>query len=115
MAVTTVEKLDIGGKPTLKDQIGRGRPHLLPVSSTCPSSSTGEPPPSTEEMKLPPTTRSRATKQSKLSTRPQYYNPDPVTRMFGRANEATVEGIGVSTNYLVDTGATVTIVSSVIN
>ena len=32
--------------------------------------------------------------------------------MFGRANEATVEVNGVSTTCLVDTGATVTIVST---
>ena len=54
----------------------------------------------------------RNAKRSKLSTEPQYYNPDPVTRMFGRANEATVEVKGVPTTCLVDTGATITIVNA---
>ena len=54
----------------------------------------------------------RNAKRSKLSTKPQYYNPDPFARMFGRANEATVEVNGVSTTCLVDTGATVTIVNA---
>ena len=54
----------------------------------------------------------RNAKRSKLSTKPQYYNPDPVARMFGRANEATVEVNGVSTTCLVDTRATVTIVNA---
>ena len=52
----------------------------------------------------------KATKK-KLATQPQYYNPDPVARMFGRANEAKAEVNGVPTTCLVDTGATVTIVS----
>ena len=47
----------------------------------------------------------------KLATQPQHYNPDPVARMFGRANEAKAEVNGVPTTCLVDTGATVTIVS----
>ena len=54
----------------------------------------------------------RNAKRSKLSTKPQYYNPDPIARMFGRANEDTVEVNGVSTTCLVDTGATVTIVNA---
>ena len=51
-------------------------------------------------------------KQSKLSSKPQYYNPDPVARLFGRANEAPVEINGVSTTSLIDTGATVTIINA---
>ena len=53
----------------------------------------------------------KAAKKKKLATQPQYYNPDPVARMFGRANEAKAEVNGVPTTCLVDTGATVTIVS----
>ena len=56
--------------------------------------------------------RPKTAKQTKLSTRPQYYNPDPVARMFGRANEAAVEVNGVPTTCLVDTGATVTIITA---
>ena len=46
-----------------------------------------------------------------LAEQPQYYNPDPIARMFGRANEAKVEVNRVSTTCLVDTGAIVTIVN----
>ena len=53
----------------------------------------------------------KATKKKKLATQPQYYNPDPVARMFGRANEAKAEVNGAPATCLVDTGATVTIVS----
>ena len=45
----------------------------------------------------------------KMQTKPQYYNPDAVASMFGRANEAPVEVNEVPTTCLVDTGATVTI------
>ena len=51
-------------------------------------------------------------KQTKLPSRLQYYNPDPVTRLFGRANEVPVKINGVSTTSLVDTGATVTIINA---
>ena len=51
-------------------------------------------------------------KKSKLPPGPQYYNPDPVARMFGRANEATVKVNGVPTTCLVDTGATVTTINA---
>ena len=37
----------------------------------------------------------QSAKRPKLSTKPQYYNPDLVVRMFGRANEAPVEVNGV--------------------
>ena len=53
----------------------------------------------------------KSAKKKKLATQPQYYYPDPVARMFGRANEAIAEVNGVPTTCLVDTGATVTIVS----
>ena len=53
----------------------------------------------------------KATKKKKLATQPQYCNPDPVARMFGRANEAKAEVNGIPTTCLVDTRATVTIVS----
>ena len=53
--------------------------------------------------------RRPARKKKKLSDTPQYYNPDQVARMFGRANEAKVEVNGVSTTCLVHTGTTVTI------
>ena len=65
-----------------------------------------------KELKPTPAIGSKSTKKSKLPTKPQYYNPDPVARMFGRANEATVEVNGVPTTCLVDTGATVTIVNA---
>ena len=63
-------------------------------------------------MKPTPAIGKKSTKKSKLPTKPQYYNPDPVARMFGRANEATVEVNGVPTTCLVDTGAIVTIVNA---
>ena len=53
----------------------------------------------------------RPAKKKKLAEQPQYYNPDPIARMFRRANEAKVEVNGVSTTCLVDSGATVTIVN----
>ena len=51
-------------------------------------------------------------KQTKLPSRPQYYNPDPVARLFGRANEAPVKINGVCTTSLIDTGATFTIINA---
>ena len=45
--------------------------------------------PSTQSEEVDPGQRSA--KRNRLPTRPQYYNPDPVARMFGRANEASVE------------------------
>ena len=67
-----------------------------------------------EESKPTPTEGQnvRNAKRSKLSTKLQYNNPDPVARMFGRANEATVEVNRVFTTCLVGTGATVTIVNA---
>ena len=89
------------------------RKRKAPGGSPAPlSSSEKESSPSEEEYVPPTSTQSRNGKQAKLSTRPQYYNPDPVARMFGRANEATVEVNGVTTTCLVDTGATVTIVNA---
>ena len=58
------------------------------------------------------TSKNGGRKSAKLPSRPQYYNPDPVARLFGRANEALVEINGVSTTSLVDTGATVTIINA---
>ena len=48
----------------------------------------------------------------KPASKPQYYNPDPIARMFGRANETTIEVNGVPITCLVDTGATVTIINA---
>ena len=53
----------------------------------------------------------KSAKKKKLAIQPQYYNQDPVARMFGRANEAKAEVNRVPTTCLVDTGAAVTIVS----
>ena len=81
--------------------------------SPAPQSSIEEESSTSEEESAPASTaKKKSGKQAKLSSRPQYYNPDPVARMFGRANEATVEVNGVSTTCLVDTGATVTIVNA---
>ena len=55
--------------------------------------------------------RRYAKKKKKLADTSKYYNPDPIARMFGRANEAKVEVNGISTTCLVDTGATVTIIN----
>ena len=65
-----------------------------------------------KELKPTPAIGSKSTKKSKLPTKPQNSNPEPVARMFGRANEATVEVNGVLTTCLVDTGTTVTIVNA---
>ena len=67
---------------------------------------------SEEELKPTPAHEKKSVKKAKLSLRPQYYNPDPIARMFGRANEAKVEANGISTTCLVHTGATVTIVNA---
>ena len=76
------------------------------------SSQKAEQPESTDDTSQPSTPETRRpVKKKKLSATPQYYNPDPVARMFGRANEAKVEVNGISTTCLVDTGATVTIVN----
>ena len=76
------------------------------------SSQKAEQPESTDDTSQPSTQETRRpVKKKKLSATPQYYNPDPVARMFGRANEAKVEVNGISTTCLVDTGATVTIVN----
>ena len=76
------------------------------------SSQKVEQPESTDDASQPSTQSTRRpVKKKKLSDRPQYYNPDPVARMFGRANEAKVEVNRISTTCLVDTGATVTIVN----
>ena len=83
-------------------------------SSTPPEDNEDESTSMEEESEPTPTEGQnvRNAKRSKLCTKPQYYNPDPVARMFGRANEATVEVNGVSTTCLVDTGAIVTIVNA---
>ena len=83
-------------------------------SSTPPEDSEDDSTSMEEESQPTPTEgqNARNAKRSKLSTKPQYYNPDPVARMFGRANEATVKVNGVSTTCLVDIGATVTIVNA---
>ena len=54
----------------------------------------------------------KQTKIVKPASKPQYYNPDPIARIFGRANEITIEVKGVPTTCLVDTGATVTIINA---
>ena len=67
----------------------------------------------TEEESRPlPNVKKKQAKRSKLSSKPQYYNPDPVARMFGRSNEAPVEVNGVPTTSLVDTRATVKIIKA---
>ena len=76
------------------------------------SGEVGEPPTPTEELRPTPTQGQKTAKKTKLSTRPQYYNPEPVARMFGRTNEAKIEVNGIPTTCLVDTGATVTIVNA---
>ena len=76
-------------------------------SSSYTDSSTTE-----EDSKPSPSVKRKCTKRAKPSSKPQYYNPDPVARMFGRANEATVEVNRVPTTCLVDTGATVTIINA---
>ena len=82
----------------------------MPTRSSEPMDMDGDNSSATEEeLKPTPGIGKKSTKKSKLPTKPQYYNPDPVVRMFGRANEATVE---VPTTCLVDTGATVTIVNA---
>ena len=95
-------------KPTRK----RRAPSLLREDPQSSSGEVGEPPTPTEELRPTPTQGQRTAKKTKLSTRPQYYNPEPVDRMFGRTNEAKVEVNGVPTTCLVDTGATVTIVNA---
>ena len=65
-----------------------------------------------DECRPPPTAKKKQAKRTKPSSKPQYHNPDPVARMFGRANEAAVEVNGVPTTCLVDTGTTVTIVNA---
>ena len=57
-------------------------------------------------------TKGSGGKRPKLPTKPQYYNPDPVARLFGRANEAPVEINGIASTSLIDTGATVTILNA---
>ena len=85
----------------------------MPTRSSEPMDMEGDDSSATEEeLKPTPAIGKKSTKKSKLPTKPQYYNPDPVARMFGRANEATVEVNGVPTTCLVDTGATVTIVNA---
>ena len=95
-------------KPTRK----RRAPSLLREDPQSSSGEVGEPSPPTEELRPTQTPGQKTSKKTKLSTRPQYYNPEPVARMFGRTNEAKVEVNGVPTTCLVDTGATVTIVNA---
>ena len=51
-------------------------------------------------------------KKKRLPLQPQYYNPDPMARMFGRANEAPVIVDREETICLVDTGATFSVIST---
>ena len=95
-------------KPSRK----RRAPPLLREDPQSSSGEVGEPPTPTEELRPTPTQGQRTAKKTKLSTRPQYYNPEPVARMFGRTNEAKIEVNGIPTTCLVDTGATVTIVNA---
>ena len=76
-----------------------------------PSTQKEEKSTNTEECSKSASKPIKRTAKKKLADQPQYYNPDPRARMFGRANEAKVEVNGVSTTCLVDTGATVTVVS----
>ena len=92
--------------PTRKRRV----PPLLREDPPSSSGEVGEPPTPTGELRPAPT--QKIAKKTKLSTRLQYYNPEPVARMFGRTNEAKIEVNGISTTCLVDTGATVTIVNA---
>ena len=115
MDATTVVSLVIGGRPAQLDSRGRGRSHLTHGGVQLLQRNNEDESASMEEESKPTPTEgqnARNAKRSKLCTKPQYYNPDPVARMFGRANEATVEVNGVSTTCLVDTGAIVTIVNA---
>ena len=47
--------------------------------------------------------KKRQNRKPKPASKPQYYNADPVARMFGRANETPVEVNRVPTTCLVDT------------
>ena len=61
----------------------------MPTRSSEPMDMDGDDSSATEEeLKPTPAIGKKSTKKSKLPTKPQYYNPDPVARMFGRANEA---------------------------
>ena len=82
----------------------RGRP-ASPIEKSDDSTTTKR------DSQPKPSTEARQTRRVKPSSKPQYYNPDPIARMFGRANETTVEVNGVATTCLVDTGATVTIIN----
>ena len=102
---------DIGEEPVQRGIIGKGG---LLEEEGC-----HRPPPRVKKTPFPSSDSSqsstkpagKATKKKKLATQPQYYNPDPVARMFGRGNEAKAEVNGAPTTCLVDTGTTVTIVS----
>ena len=81
--------------------------------SPTPQPDAEEEPSIAENGPAPATTSKRGGgKQAKLPSRLQYYNPDPVARLFGRANEAPIEINGVPTTSLIDTGTTVTIINA---
>ena len=68
-------------------------------SSTPPDTSEEESTTSEEESKPTSATEKKNAKKAKPASRPQYYNSDPMARMFGRANKATVEVNGVPTTW----------------
>ena len=90
----------------------RGRPPRDQGGPTSSSKKTDTPITTEEKKKLDNEPAPKQTRRAKPASKPQYYNPDPIARMFGRANETTVEVNGVSTTCLVDTGATVTIINA---
>ena len=95
-----------------KSQRKRKASEMAGGSST-PQPDTKEKSSAAEKGSVPATTSKKGGgKPAKLPSRPQYYNPDPVARLFGRANEAPVEINGIPTTSLVDTGATVTIINA---
>ena len=109
----TLENRDTGGRPAHRSLKGRERPQSGEVGVQLASLMLkksllllrmGLP--------LQPLARRVEKNNTKLPSRPQYYNPDPVVRLFGRGNEAPVKINGVSTTSLVDTGATVTIINA---
>ena len=91
---------------------GNKRPLKAKGSSTPPDTSEDESTTTEEELKPTPATEQKSVKRTKPSSKPQFYKPDPIARIFRRAHEATVEVNGVLTTCLVDTGATVTIINA---
>ena len=56
------------------------------------------------------TTKKVRAKKKILAQKPEYYNPDPMARLFGKANETPILINGQETTCLVDTGVTVTVI-----